>query len=85
MIKKDFGKSLLGGGRLTGTLEKPVDGRDAWRSAMTSCGKLHPDSETKEYFMPGSLPVQPQAIMGSGWVDLRHDSGRTVPAYVEER
>ena len=37
--------TLLGEGRLTGTMEKPVVGRDAWRNAMTSCGKLHPDSK----------------------------------------
>ena len=67
--------TLLGEGRLTGTLEKPVDGQDAWKSAMTSCGKLHPLKETEEYFMPGSLPVQPQVTMGSGLVDLSCDSG----------
>ena len=32
--------------------------------------------ETEEYFMPGSLPVQPQVTMGSGLVDLSCDSGR---------
>src|SRR3989337_1822625 len=31
--------------------------------------------ETEEYFMPGSLPVQPQVNMGSGLVDLSSDSG----------
>ena len=31
--------------------------------------------ETEEYFMPRSLPVQPQVIMGSGLVDLSCDSG----------
>ena len=31
--------------------------------------------ETEEYFMPGSLPVQPQVTMGSGLVDLSCDSG----------
>ena len=31
--------------------------------------------ETEEYFMPESLPVQPQVIMGSGLVDLSCDSG----------
>jgi hypothetical protein len=34
--------------------------------------------EMEEYFMPGSLPVQPQVIMGSGLVDLSCDSGGTV-------
>ena len=52
--------TLLGEGRLTGTQEQPVDGRDAWRSAMTSCGKLHP--ATKRWMdtpLTGSLHVQP--------------------------
>ena len=31
--------------------------------------------ETEEYFMPGSLPVQPRVTMGSGLVDLNCDSG----------
>ena len=31
--------------------------------------------ETEEYFMPGSLPVQPQVTTGSGLVDLSCDSG----------
>ena len=31
--------------------------------------------EMEEYFMPGSLPVQPHVIMGSGLVDLSCDSG----------
>jgi hypothetical protein len=31
--------------------------------------------ETEEYFMPGSLPVQPQVTMGSGLVDPSGDSG----------
>ena len=31
--------------------------------------------ETEEYFMPGSLPMQPQVTMGSGLVDLSGDSG----------
>ena len=33
---------------LMDTLEQPVDGRDAWRSAMTSCGKPHPDSKGRK-------------------------------------
>ena len=41
--------------------------------------------ETDGYPLTGSLPVQPQAIMGSGWVDPRRDSGRTVLRDVEER
>ena len=35
--------------------------------------------------MTGSLPVQPQAIMGSGWVDPSSDAGWTVLRDVEER
>ena len=31
--------------------------------------------ETEEYFMPGSLPVQPHVTMGSGLVDLSGDYG----------
>ena len=31
--------------------------------------------ETEEYFMHGSLPVQPQFTMGSGFVDPSGDSG----------
>jgi hypothetical protein len=41
--------------------------------------------ETDGYTLAGGLPVQPQAITGSGLVDPRRDSGRTVPADVEER
>ena len=71
---------------MTGTLEKPADGRDAWRSAMTSCGKLHPAMKRRiDTPLTGSLPVQPQAIMGSSWVDPRRDSGWTVLRDVEER
>ena len=41
--------------------------------------------ETEGYFRTGSLPVQPQVIMGSGLVDPSCDSGRTVLADVDER
>jgi hypothetical protein len=41
--------------------------------------------ETDGYTLTGSLPVPPQVTMGSGLVDPRRDSGRTVPADVEER
>ena len=39
----------------------------------------------EEYFMPGSLPVQPQVIMGSGLVDLSVTLAGTVLADVDER
>ena len=41
--------------------------------------------ETEEYFMPGSLPVQPQVTMGSGLVDPSGDAGWTVLREVDER
>ena len=70
---------------MTGTLEKPADGRDAWRSAMTSCGKLHPATKRRmDTPLTGSLHVQPQAIMGSGLVGQCGDSGQAVLADVEE-
>ena len=39
--------------------------------------------ETEEYFMPGSLPVQPQVTMGSGWLTLVVTLAGTVLADVE--
>ena len=41
--------------------------------------------DTKEYFMPGSLPVQPQVTMGSGLVDLSVTLAGMVLADVELR
>ena len=41
--------------------------------------------ETEEYFMPGSLPVQPQITMVSGLVDLSVTLAGTVLADVELR
>ena len=46
----------------------PKKGRDIMRKAPPRL------KEMEEYFMPGSLPVQPQVIMGSGLVDLSYDS-----------
>ena len=42
---QDLGRNAtLGEGWLTGSLENPVDARDAGE-AMSSCGKLHPGSK----------------------------------------
>jgi len=47
--------------------------------------KASPSHEEKDGCpMTGSLPVQPQAIMGSGWVDPSSDAGWTVLRDVEE-
>ena len=49
-------------------------------------GKAPPRiKEMEEYFMPGSLPVQPQVTMGSGLVDLVVTLAGTVLADVELR
>ena len=72
---------------------RTVDGHPGETSGWPGCMEKRHDilrkaspshEETDGYTLTGSLPVQPQAIMGSGWVDLRRDSGRTVPADVEE-
>ena len=71
-----------------------VDGHPGETSGWSGCMEKRHDilrkalpshEEMDGYPLTGSLPVQPQAIMGSGWVVLRRDSGRTVPADVEER
>ena len=73
---------------------RTVDGHPGATSGWPGCMEERHDilrkaspshEETDGYTLTESLPVQPQAIMGSGWVDLRRDSGRTVPADVEER
>ena len=60
------------------------DGHPGATSGWPGCIEKHHDilrkasprlKETEEFFMPGSLPVQPQVIMGSGLVDLSGDSG----------
>ena len=69
-----------------GTLEQPVDDSGLMEKRHDILWKASPShEETDGYPLTRRLPVQPQAIMGSGWVDLRRDSGRTVPADVEER
>ena len=68
--------TLLGDGRLTGTPGET----NGWPGCMEKrhdiLRKASPRlKDTEEYFMPGSLPVQPQVTMGSGLVDLSCDSG----------
>ena len=68
--------SLLGGGRLTGTLEKTSGWPGCMEKRHDILRKASPRlKETEEYFTPGSLPVQPQVIMGSGLVNLSCDLG----------
>ena len=61
-----------------------VDGHPGGTSGWPGCMEKRHDisrkasprlKETEEYFMAGSLPVQPQVTMGSGLVDLSCDSG----------
>ena len=78
--------TLLGEGRLTGTLEKPVDGRDAWRSAMTSCGKLHPDSKRrKNTSCPEAYLCNRKSLWALAWLTLVVTLAGTVLADVELR
>ena len=78
--------TLLGEGRLTGTLEKPVDGRDAWRSAMTSCGKLHPDSKRrKNTSYPEAYLCNRKSLWALAWLTLVVTLAGTVLADVELR
>ena len=78
--------SLLGGGQLTGTLEKPADGRDAWRSAMTSCGKLHPDSKRrKNTSRPEAYLCNRKSLWALAWLNLVVTLAGTVLADVELR
>ena len=78
--------TLLGEGRLTGTLEKPVVGRDAWRSAMTSCGKLHPDSKRrKNTSCPEAYLCNRKSLWALAWLTLVVTLAGTVLADVELR
>ena len=78
--------TLLGEGRLTGTLEKPVDGRDAWRSAVTSCGKLHPDSKRrKNTSCPEAYLCNRKSLWALAWLTLVVTLAGTVLADVELR
>ena len=78
--------TLLGEGRLTGTLEKPVDGWDAWRSAMTSCGKLHPDSKRrKNTSCPEAYMCNRKSLWALAWLTLVVTLAGTVLADVELR
>ena len=78
--------TLLGEGLLTGTLEKPVDGRDAWGSAMTSCGKLHPDSKRrKNTSCPEAYLCNRKSLWALAWLTLVVTLAGTVLADVELR
>ena len=70
---------------LMGTLEQPVDDPGCMEKHHDILRKASPShEETDGYTLTGSLPVQLQVTMGPGLVDPRRDSGRTVPADVEE-
>ena len=67
-----------------GTLEKPVDGRDAWRSSMTSCGKLHPDSKRrKNTSCPEAQLCNRKSLWALAWLTLVVTLAGTVLADVE--
>ena len=69
-----------------GTLEKPVDGRDAWGSAMTSSGKLHPDSKRqKNTSCPGAYLCNRKSLWALAWLTLVVTPAGTVLADVELR
>ena len=75
---------LLGEGRLTGTLEKPVVGWDAWRSAITSCGKPHPDSKRrKNTSCPEAYLCKCKSLWDLAWLTLVVTLAGTVLADVE--
>ena len=60
--------------------------RESWYLPVIIPTECHPGSKRwMDTSRPKSLRVQPQAIMGSGLVDPRRDSGRTVLRDVEER
>ena len=78
--------TLLGEGRLTGTVEEPVDVRDAWRSAMTSCEKLHPDSKKrKNTSCPKAYLCNRKSLWTLAWLTLVVTLGGAVLADVELR
>ena len=86
MLKMDF--KLTTGWRtdLMGTLEQPVDGRDAWRSAMTSCGKLHPDSKRrKNTSCPEAFLCNRKSLWALAWLTLAVTLAVAVPVDVELR
>ena len=73
---------------------RTVDGHPGATSGWLGCmqkrhdilQKASPNHEEMDgYPLTGSLLVQPQAILGSGLVDPRRDSGRTVLRDVEKR
>ena len=71
---------------MTGTLEETVDGWDAWRSAMTSSGKLHPDSKRrKNTSCPEAYLCNRKSIWTLAWLTLVVTLAGTVLADVELR
>src|SRR3989337_3044567 len=79
--------TLLGGGWIDGypgaTRGLP---RDAWRSAMTSCGKLHPDSKRrKNTSCPKAYLCSHKSIWALAWLTLVVTLAGTVLADVELR
>ena len=71
---------------MTGTLEKPVDGRDAWRSAMTYYGKHHPDSKRrKNTSCPEAYLCNRKSLWALAWLTLVVTLAGTVLADVELR
>jgi len=70
-LKTRIQNTLLGEGWLMGTLEQPVDSWDAWRSAMTSCGKLHPDSKRwKNTSCPKAYLCNRKSLWALAWLTL---------------
>ena len=56
---------------LMGTLEQLVDGRDAWRSAMISCGKLQLDSKgRKNTSCPEAYLCNRKSLWALAWLTL---------------
>ena len=69
-----------------GTLGKPVDDPGCMGKRHDILRKASPRHEEMDgYFKTRGLPAQPQAIVGSGLVGYRGDSGRAVLRDVEER
>ena len=71
---------------MTGTLEELVDGQNTWRSAMTSCRKLHPDSKRqKNTSCPEAYLCNRKSLWALAWLTLVVTLAGTVLADVELR
>ena len=69
-----------------GTLKQLVDGRDAWRSAMASCGKLHPDSKRRNNTScPEAYLCNHNSLWALAWLTLVVTLAGMVLADVELR